>query len=97
MQGSVVLHQLSTKHQDDTDDQQQLIKAQIRVGWSAEAVKQGVTLAKKGEYDSAIGCYKKVKGSTNNSFQVCSTSVSGSMQCASCMTNPLWGFEQIWM
>lgn len=61
IQGSVLQDQLSFKQQDDVEDQRQLIKAQIRLGWSAEAVKQGVAQAKKGQYDSAIGCYKKVK------------------------------------
>ena len=61
LQGSATQDQLSSQQQDDTEEQRQLIKAQIRLGWSAEAVKQGVAHAKKGEYDSAISCYKKVQ------------------------------------
>ena len=61
LQGSTIQDQLSFQQQDNTEEQRQLIKAQIRLGWSAEAVKQGVAHAKKGEYDSAISCYKKVE------------------------------------
>lgn len=61
LQGSITQDQLSSKQQDDTEEQRQLIKAQIRLGWSAEAVKQGVAHAKKGDYNSAISCYKKVE------------------------------------
>lgn len=52
--------QLTTQYQEGIEEKRQFLKAQIRLGWSAEAVKQGVAHAKKGEHDSAISCYKKV-------------------------------------
>ena len=52
--------QLTTQYQEGMEDKRQFLKAQIRLGWSAEAVKQGVAHAKKGEHDAAISCYKKV-------------------------------------
>lgn len=69
VQGSAIADQLSNKRQEVVEDQRQLIKTQIRVGWSAEAVKQGITHAKKGDNDSAISCYKKVR------FTICCLAV----------------------
>lgn len=70
VQGSAIADQLSNKRQEVVEDQRQLIKTQIRVGWSAEAVKQGITHAKKGDNDSAISCYKKVR-SHSAALQYC--------------------------
>ncbi len=60
MQGSALHSQLDSESQQATEDSRQLLKAQLKLGWSSEAVKQGVAHAKKGEYDAALGCYKKV-------------------------------------
>ncbi len=60
MQGSALRCQLDKKSQEVTEEARQHLKSQLRLGWSAEAVKQGVAHAKKGEYDAALGCYKKV-------------------------------------
>ena len=60
IQGSVIRCQLDEESQRATEDARQLLKSQLRLGWSSEAVKQGVAHAKKGEYDAALGCYKKV-------------------------------------
>ncbi len=60
MQGSALHSRLDSESQQATQDSRQLLKAQLKLGWSSEAVKQGVAHAKKGEYDAALGCYKKV-------------------------------------
>ena len=60
VQGSVMTDQLSSASQDATEDARQQLKSRLRLAWSGEAVKQGVSHAKKGEYDAALGCYKKV-------------------------------------
>lgn len=60
LQGSIVSCQLSNDSQQETEDKRQLLKSQLRLAWSGEAVKQGVVHAKKAEYDTALGCYKKV-------------------------------------
>lgn len=59
LRGSVIRCQLDEESQRATEDARQLLKSQLRLGWSSEAVKQGVAHAKKGEYDAALGCYKK--------------------------------------
>jgi len=60
VQGSALNSQLDSESQQATEDSRQRLKAQLKLGWSSEAVKQGVAHAKKGEYDAALGCYKKV-------------------------------------
>ena len=60
LQGSIVNCQLSNDSQQETEDKRQFLKSQLRSAWSGEAVKQGVAHAKKAEYDTALGCYKKV-------------------------------------
>ena len=60
LQGSIVSCQLSSDSQQETDEKRQFLKSQLRLAWSGEAVKQGVAHAKKAEYDTALGCYKKV-------------------------------------
>lgn len=60
LQGSVASCQLSSDSLQATEDKRQLLKSQLRLAWSGEAVKQGVAHAKKAEYDTALGCYKKV-------------------------------------
>lgn len=57
LQGSVASYQTS---QQATENKRQLLKSQLRMAWSGEAVKQGVAHAKKAEHDTALGCYKKV-------------------------------------
>ena len=65
LQGSIVSCQLSNDSQQQTEDKRQLLKSQLRLAWSGEAVKQGVVHAKKAEYDTALGCYKKVTSYTH--------------------------------
>jgi hypothetical protein len=60
VQGSALNSQLDSESQQATEESRQLLKAQLKLGWSSEAVKQGVAHANKGEYDAALGCYKKV-------------------------------------
>lgn len=60
LQGSIVNCQLSDVSQQECEDKRQFLKGQLRLAWSGEAVKQGVAHAKKAEYDTALGCYKKV-------------------------------------
>lgn len=59
LQGSVVSCQLNNDSQQETENKRQYLKNQLRLAWSGEAVKQGVAHAKKAEYDTALGCYKK--------------------------------------
>ncbi|KAL3139727.1 hypothetical protein ABBQ38_004032 [Trebouxia sp. C0009 RCD-2024] len=59
LRGSVASCQLSSESLQATEDKRQLLKSQLRLAWSGEAVKQGVAHAKKAEYDTALGCYKK--------------------------------------
>ncbi|DBB07868.1 TPA: hypothetical protein ACH3X3_009268 [Trebouxia sp. C0006] len=59
LRGSALHSRLDSESQQATQDSRQLLKAQLKLGWSSEAVKQGVAHAKKGEYDAALGCYKK--------------------------------------
>ncbi|KAA6424453.1 MAG: hypothetical protein FRX49_05665 [Trebouxia sp. A1-2] len=59
LRGSALDSQLDSESQQTTEDSRQFLKAQLKLGWSSEAVKQGVVHAKKGEYDAALGCYKK--------------------------------------
>ncbi|KAL3154385.1 hypothetical protein ABBQ32_013861 [Trebouxia sp. C0010 RCD-2024] len=59
LRGSVASCQLSSDSLQATEDKRQLLKSQLRLAWSGEAVKQGVAHAKKAEYDTALGCYKK--------------------------------------
>ncbi|DBB03932.1 TPA: hypothetical protein ACH3X1_013012 [Trebouxia sp. C0004] len=59
LRGSALNSQLDSESQQATEDSRQLLKVQLKLGWSSEAVKQGVAHAKRGEYDAALGCYKK--------------------------------------
>lgn len=65
LQGSIVNCQLSDASQQECEDKRQFLKSQLRLAWSGEAVKQGVAHAKKAEYDTALGCYKKVSPYTH--------------------------------
>ncbi len=76
MQGSALNSQLDSESQQATEDSRQLLKAQLKLGWSSEAVKQGVVHAKKGEYDAALGCYKKV-GSLQHYYPCCQAKLRG--------------------
>ena len=60
LQGSIVSYELSSEVQQETEEKRQFLKSRLRLAWSGEAVKQGVAHAKKAEYDTALGCYKKV-------------------------------------
>ena len=82
MQGSVVSCQLSNDSQQATEEKRQLLKSQLRLAWSGEAVKQGVAHAKKAEYDTALGCYKKVIQATHFS-----SGTQASQLTAQCCSN----------